>query len=190
MTKQNEASGPLQAVAALPRTVAPGRDLWPGIQARLTQRNPAGAEPKRRPGWYRQALAAAVLSALAIGLFMGHQYEPPPDQQTEALAQEHYAVPTSMALQAAVQITEREYQAAFREFIPVGARHTLVGPEAMQSIESSWQEVQQAEIALQAALADYPDNTYLNQRLLDLRSQQLAFMQQLAMLDQFGRRKT
>jgi len=188
MTKPNESSEPLAAVAALPKAVKPGRDLWPDIEARLRPRNLAAPE-SRRPAWLHQALAAAVVGAFAVGLLLGRQVGPQPEPTAELEASQS-AVPSSMALQAAVQITEREYQAAFREFIPVGARSTLLGPDAVRSIEGGWQEIQHAEAALLAALADRPDDQYLNHKLLDLRSQQLAFMQQLAMLDQFGRRKT
>ena len=50
-------------------------------------------------------------------------------------------------------------------------------------------ELQQAEAALLAALREFPENIYLNRKLLDLRSMQLGFMKQLATLDQFSRRK-
>ena len=91
---------------------------------------------------------------------------------------------------AATEATEREYQAAFREFIPVGASRAVLEMQTVQKIEQSWAELQQAETALLSALHEYPENPFLNQKLLDLRSQQLAFMQQLATLDQYSRRRT
>ena len=66
----------------------------------------------------------------------------------------------------------------------------FLGQQAVQNIEGSWFELQQAETALLTALEEHPKNSYLNQKLLDLRAQQLEFMKQLAMLDQFSRRKT
>lgn len=47
------------AVAALPKDIAPGRDLWPGIAARI-------APPRRR--WQPVAIAAAVAGLVAIGI--------------------------------------------------------------------------------------------------------------------------
>ena len=93
-------------------------------------------------------------------------------------------------MQAALEATEREYVAAFKEFIPVGTARTVLESHAVTNIEESWADLQQAESALLAAMHEYPENTYLNQKLLELRSQQLGFMRQLAMLDQFSRRKT
>ena len=58
------------------------------------------------------------------------------------------------------------------------------------ALRVSWEDLQQAEASLLAALAQYPTNTYLNEKLLDLRSQQLRFVKQLAMLEQNDWRKT
>ncbi|MBK7701551.1 MAG: zf-HC2 domain-containing protein [bacterium] len=61
-----------RAAAALPRGIAPGHDLWPGISARLddgADARPGAARPRfdpaslRRP---RRALALAAVLALAI----------------------------------------------------------------------------------------------------------------------------
>jgi len=88
----------------------------------------------------------------------------------------------------ALQAGEREYHAAFREFVSIGSSRAVLQTDTIESIKSSWHELQMAESALLAALQDYPENTYLNHKLLDLRAQQLGFMQQLAMLDQYSRR--
>ncbi len=170
-----------KALHDLPAYIRPGRDLWPGIASRLASaggRRQAG----KRPAWRHQAIAASAAIAFAAGLLFGQQMgrsERPLDE-TSAMV---------LAMQATAQASEREYQAAFREFIAVGAARTLLETQAVENIENSWADLQQAESALLAALRDYPENTYLNQKLLDLRAQQLGFMQQLAMLDQFSRRK-
>lgn len=130
-----------------------------------------------------RALAASVAVAFVAGLMFGRQESfSPPQPSTEVSA--------SLAMLAATEATEREYQAAFREFIPVGTARSVLKSETIQNIEQSWVELQQAETALLAALHEYPGNSFLNQKLLDLRSQQLGFMQQLAVLDQFSRRRT
>jgi len=94
------------------------------------------------------------------------------------------------ALVGTVEAAEQEYQAAFRELIPLdysGLRLEGAEPDALRV---SWEDLQQAEASLLAALAQYPTNTYLNEKLLDLRSQQLRFVKQLAMLEQNNWRKT
>lgn len=172
-----------EAIRALPKAIQPARDLWPGIEGRLPERS-ARQSPaaSTSPGWHRQALAAAVVLAFAAGILLGRQSGQEPGVAPVAAP--------NLALRVAMQATEKEYQAAFRQFIPVGTARGLLETQAIQSIEQSWQEMQQAEAALFAALEQHPDNTYLNQRLLDLRAQQLGFMQQLATLDRFSRRNT
>lgn len=170
----------IPGVEQLPRAIRPGRDLWPGIAARLA---PAGRlNHGRRGGWKLGALAASVAVAFVAGLLLGRQ-------MTEAPPETAGPVVFSLAMQAALEASEREYRAAFREFIPVNTAGPELETRVVESIESSWAELQQAESALQAALHEYPGNIYLNRKLLDLRSQQLAFMKQMAMLDQFSRRK-
>ena len=169
------------AIRDLPVSMRPRRDLWPGIARRIAAREP-WHQASSGPTWRHQALAASVAIAFVAGLMFGQQMgraERPPGE----------ASPINLVMQATLEASEREYQAAFREFIAVGAARTLLETQAVENIENSWAELQQAESALLAALRDYPENTYLNQKLLDLRAQQLGFMKQLAMLDQFSRRK-
>lgn len=170
-----------KAIHDLPVSLHPERDLWPGIARRLTAH-----EPRRQAdsgsAWRHQAIAASVAIAFVAGLLFGQKMGPAEQQSGETL-------PPNLAMQATMKASEREYQAAFREFIAVGAATTLLETQAVENIENSRAELQQAESALLAALRDYPENFYLNQKLLDLRAQQLGFMKQMAMLDQFSRRK-
>ena len=173
----------MTAIHGLPGSISPLRDLWPGIAGRLGHAHSTGNSVRRRPSWLGQAAAASVAIAFVTGLMLGRQMvsENNPDPQPLQL---------DPAMRSTMVASELEYQAAFREFIPVGKARALLETEAVENIENSWADLQQAESALMAALRDYPENTYLNQKLLDLRAQQLGFMRQLAMLDQFSRRKT
>jgi hypothetical protein len=172
----------VRAIGELPKAIAPRRDLWPGIAARLGTRGAMSRSGRRWRAWHGQALAASLVVAFAAGILLGRQLGQgnAPDAVTPS---------AHLEMRAALAASEREYQAAFREFIPVGAARPMLEAQAVQNIENSWFEIQQAESALLAALSEYPDNVYLNEKLLDLRAQQLGFMQQLAMLDQYSRRK-
>lgn len=172
----------VEAIRALPKGIRPERDLWPAIDARLPDRGSRGASAMERSRWSGAALAASVILVFAAGILLGRHWGP---EQTPARAQV-----ANLGLRAALQASEKEYQAAFRQFIPVGDARKLLEDQAIRSIENSWGEMQQAEAALLTALERHPENIYLNQRLLDLRAQQLAFMQQLATLDRFSRRST
>jgi len=94
------------------------------------------------------------------------------------------------AMIGTVKAAEREYQAAFSELVPLDySGLNLVGEEP-DALRSSWEALVQAEDSLLAALQQYPSNIYLNGKLLDLRSQQLQFIKQLALLEQNDWRRT
>jgi hypothetical protein len=65
------------AARALPREVAPSKDLWPGIAARIRP---------RRPWW--PALAAAAVLLVGVGIAAWTWREPPPGPLPEVAAWE------------------------------------------------------------------------------------------------------
>ena len=171
------------AIGSLPRSIRPQRDLWPGISDRLEVVEKGSEVSYKTPFWRTPAMAAAVLLALTGGIFIGRGMDSVPVDQTAHSMQEY-------ALVGTVEAAEREYQAAFLELVPLdysGLRLEGAEPDALRV---SWEDLQQAESSLLAALEQYPTNIYLNEKLLDLRSQQLRFVRQLAMLEQNNWRKT
>lgn len=170
-----------EAIRGLPREMQPGRDPWPDIQARL---NAAGqASPRRRRAWRASAIAASVLVAFAAGLLLGRQAAFQPGQPETAGEDVG-----GLAMRVALQASEREYQAAFQAFTPIGMNPQYIEPAAAQDIENSWADLKQAEVALLAALDEHPDNRFLAEKLLNLRAQQLEFLRQIYVLDQNSRR--
>jgi len=171
------------AIGSLPRSIKPPRDLWPGIEARLGTVERAGGTRHKAAFWRAPALAAAVLLALVTGIYIGRGLDSGVEgQMTETVRQ--------AALIGAVKATELEYQAAFSELVPLdysGLRLEGAEPDALRG---SWQALMQAETALLAALQQYPSDVYLNEKLMDLRSQQLQFVKQLALLEQNDWRRT
>jgi len=171
------------AIGSLPRSIRPERDLWPDINERLGVRKNVDKVHYQVPFWRRPAMAAAVLLALTGGIFIGRGMDSePPDQTTQSMLE--------FAFIGAVEATEREYQAAFRELVPLdysGLRLEGAEPDALRG---SWEDLLQTETSLLAALQQYPSNIYLNEKLLDLRAQQLQFVKQLALLEQNNWRRT
>ncbi len=117
------------------------------------------------------------------GIFIGRGMDTVPAGQTAQSMLE-------FALIGTVEAAEREYQAAFRELVPLDYSGLRLEGEEPDALRGSWEDLQQAETSLLAALAQYPSNIYLNEKLLDLRSQQLQFVKQLAMLEQNNWRRT
>ena len=171
------------AIGSLPRGMKPPRDLWPGINERLETVTQESNVQFKAPLWRKPAMAAAVLLALATGIFIGRGMDMGPAGQISETVQQY-------ALLGTVKATELEYQAAFSELVPLdysGLRLEGAEPDALRG---SWEALLQAETALLAALQQYPSNIYLNGKLLDLRSQQLQFVKQLALLEQNNWRRT
>jgi hypothetical protein len=171
------------AIDSLPRRIKPQRDLWPAINDRL---DTAGGADKTRysaPVWRMPAMAAAVLVALTTGVFIGRGMDAEPAGQTAQSVLE-------FALVGTVQATEREYQAAFQELVPLVYSGIPLDGEEPDALRGSWEDLQQAETSLLAALQQYPTDIYLNNKLLDLRSRQLQFVKQMALLEQNNWRRT
>lgn len=171
------------AIESLPRSIKPQRDLWPAINQRIETAGKVGNGHYKAPFWRTPAMAAAVLLALTGGIFIGREMDTEPAGQAPQSVLEY-------ALIGTVEATEREYQAAFRELVPLdysGLRLEGAEPDALRG---SWEDLLQAETSLLAALQQYPSNIYLNGKLLDLRSQQLQFVKQLALLEQNNWRRT
>jgi hypothetical protein len=171
------------AIGSLPRSIRPQRDLWPGISDRLETVEKGSELRYKTPFWRTPAMAAAVLLALTGGIFIGRGMDTGPAGQSTQSVLEY-------AMIGAVEATEREYQAAFRELVPLdysGLRLEGAEPDALRV---SWEDLQQTELSLLAALREYPTNIYLNEKLLDLRSQQLQFVKRLALLEQNNWRRT
>jgi hypothetical protein len=171
------------AIESLPRSMKPQRDLWPGINERLETVSRFENVGVKTAFWRKPAMAAAVLIALTTGIFIGRGMDPVPVDQTSQTVMEY-------ALIGTVRATEREYQAAFSELVPLDYSGLQLEGAEPDALRGTWEDLQQAETSLLAALAQYPTNTYLNGKLLDLRSQQLQFVKQLALLEQNNWRRT
>ena len=51
------------AIESLPRSIQPQRDLWQGIDERLSTVEPGAQLPTKTPLWRTPAMAAAIFSA-------------------------------------------------------------------------------------------------------------------------------
>ena len=167
----------------LPKRVEPRNDPWPQIQQRISvARAPrAGANAP----WLR--IAAAVAMAFALGIVLGRSWQV--DSPSLAAAGQEDAGsggPPNLGLSLAG--AEREYQAAFSEFIRIGQSAENLNSSTLDAIERNWQEMLDAESVLSVALQQDPNNPWLNKRMLELRQHQLAMLKQLAGMDRLSRR--
>ena len=75
-----ERSATATRLGDLPRSIPPPRDLWPEIEASLakerTQRAPAAGQRSLAPSRGQWMALAAVVSALAVGVWLGRTILP------------------------------------------------------------------------------------------------------------------
>ena len=184
----------LKRIAELPREMHPERDPWEQISARLEDRTvaPESRSVMQRRGswlqsWPLRAVAALAVFAIAAVLMTG----PEPVQQPPLVSQPAYTgADSSAAIPVVLAGSEAEYRAAFREFIAIGDSRNQISVVTVEKIENGWADLLQVETALSDALAQNPNDPFLNKRMLELRSRQLGFLRQLASLDHSNRRLT
>lgn len=179
----------LRNLQRLPREVPPRVDPWPGIEARISRSRRAGMLRLAQNQWLLRAAAAVLVIGLALGMILGPQWAVAPGLQRSVIADRGGAVRAPAALPMSLAGSEAEYQAAFREFIGIGQARPALSQQTVDQIATGWADLRTVELAVMRALAADPDNRFLNDRMLELRARQLAFLRELASLDQSNRRR-
>lgn len=155
---RNPPEDPLLAkAAALPKDIAPARDLWPGIAARIAQA-PAQAAPARQSFRWPLALAAGVAVAAISALFtwnLARDGQPAqPVVIAEVLPADGGFVPVSYGPNSGLTAHELAARDALvAEFR--GAFATLK-PETREAIVKNLAIMQTAADQIEAALAEDP----------------------------------
>ena len=154
----------IRRLGDLPREISPKRDPWSDISARIVAGSRKSAVSTGGRNWLPLAAAWKI-----------------PPGASHALA---------LTWRGALAASESQYQAAFREFIPVEDSLGNLPPATIESIESGWADLNSTESVLTAALEQHPNDLFLNERLIELRARQLGFLKQLVRLDRSNRRMT
>ncbi|HEX2206009.1 MAG TPA: zf-HC2 domain-containing protein [Longimicrobium sp.] len=185
----------LAEAAALPRGIAPPRDLWAGIEARISPAaatQPAGEDdfkvipfrprPRWRPPQWVTAMAASVVlvvgSSLATMRFMGPRT---PDGPAATLPQVVAAPPAQAGTPtafAAFSPAEADYRQAIAELQAVlDARRAQLAPETVRTLEANLAIIDQAIRESRAALAADPDSRELTQMLSSVYDTKVQMLQ-------------
>lgn len=181
----------------LPREIAPGRDLWAGISARLEPRAaPAAAETERgaedpkvipfrpRSAWQppRWLLAAAAALVLMVGTSVttlmvagrwggGDVVATLPDAIVTPAA-----APTALV---AFQPAEQDYRAAIGDLVTLlETRRSQLAPETVATLERNLRIIDQAIAESRAALERDPNSHELAQMLSGIYDTKVRMLQQ------------
>ena len=200
------------AASQLPDEIAPTRDLWPQIEARLQGElpgiapvdTPQAPEEDAPPVW-RAAAAVLVLAAAAVAAvtILRPPPGPPETVNTGPAAVEPATTPAAvpddtdsgaypmMAGTAPADDAERvgpqllpvDYIVARSELV-AGLEETLaeLSPHTRAIVESNLAEIQSALTAIDTALQNDPGNQSLQQLLVSTSSQELRYMSEIQRL--------
>ncbi len=171
----------LRDLAALPKSRQPEHDVWQDISSRIAREKVDRDVSKNssRRGWL--ALAASVLLVAISSVFMtnGVELSAPAAQPTADIRTDHLPL-NEIGARVPANSLEREYQAAFREYVRLDLAHAGSAGIEREAIQQDWQLMQQLEQELKAALELQPENPWLAQRLLQLRAHQLQLLRTIA----------
>jgi hypothetical protein len=167
-------------LAELPRSIEPGRDLWPSIEARLKETQaaaPAGAGAQPIPPRLRRArlswlAAAAMVVSVAVGVWIGRSLLPGmPRSAPVGVASSSppgFAAATDATALDAAYVNDPRYQrqrAALLRSLP--ARLAALPPPAREKVLASLAAIRKAKEDLESALGKDPGNALLQELLVD-----------------------
>jgi hypothetical protein len=149
------ATGRIRSLQQLPRSMMPGRDLWPTIEPHLTVSRRQAAAALVREQWLGAALVLLVIAVAALRLLSL-------DRNTAA-SRDVTASPSSAVTQLVAPDYARQREAWLRS---VNARLAALPPDARQKVLTDLDVIERSIRDVQAALGRDPGNALLRQLLL------------------------
>lgn len=172
-----------QDVAALPLEMAPGRDLWAGIAARIEPRADvvpiSSARRWKAPRWLAMAatiVGVAVSSSLITFKVMERRApEPVAVVPVQSVAAPSTAAPTALV---AFKPAEQDYEVAIAELERVlASRGSNLAPATVKTLETNLRIIDEAIRQSRAALEKDPNSRELTDMLADAYGQKLKVLQ-------------
>ncbi|MGH8136814.1 MAG: hypothetical protein ACREVV_01285 [Steroidobacteraceae bacterium] len=160
----------ISSLRELAQDIAPARDLWPGIEARLTAEPrvaSAGASPPRRVATLRLMGAAAVIAALAVGIWIGRNVtsfpgKPAGNGMTAGVtANEPAALPAAYLMDEKYMRQRAVLEKSLEEKV------AALPPESRAKVMSSLATIHDSMRDLEAALGRDPSNALLQELLVN-----------------------
>ena len=188
-TAQDAAAQLDARLGELPLEVAPGRDLWPDIAARIAGQAQPVASTTRRAAWLWQAAAAVVLvagSSLLTASLLDRsvlmQQSAVPVTPANSVAASDAAVAMPAAFGPAGQL-DPEYVAARRQLTQMlDQRIAALPTSARAKLEFNLGEMRRAADEINAALAEQPGDPLLEELLLKTYQDELAVLSNISQL--------
>jgi hypothetical protein len=164
---------PLLAQASnLPQEIAPPRDLWPAIAAKLSEQSRAAP---RRYGWPAALAAGFLIAAVSALLTWGLMRDPDPATGENLLAGRAASQAAPLPVNYGPNSALGEVQLKARDDLLVQFRPRLdeLPPETRETVVKNLAIIQRAADEIDAALAQDPASGLLNGLLLSTYQEEL-----------------
>jgi hypothetical protein len=150
----------IRSLDELARDVAPARDLWPGIEARLDADEPPRAATRVRRPWRGAALGGLTLAAavafVAVGLWLGRASAPAPTDHGEAMLR-------SAAFSPGPQFAAERN----RLRSDLAARVAALPPDSRREVIVSLEAIDRSMTEIKRALGEDPGSLLLQEMLVN-----------------------
>ena len=160
----------IRSLRDLPRDIAPPRDLWKGIEAQINaERQPAAETPPSRAGRtvrLRVLAAAAVIVALAVGVWIGRTMLPGSTPTTPLTATNHPAEEPS-AFHAAYVMGSKYTNQRAELVADLESRLEKLPPGSRAKVMTSLKAIHDSKRALENELGKDPSNALLQELLVN-----------------------
>jgi hypothetical protein len=167
----NERPATASSLRDLPRSIAPPRDLWSDIEASLAkergQQASAGRTRTLAPSRSQWLALAAVVSALAVGVWLGRTTLPSSTAPAVAANGGVAAPGEPVAVQAAYVSDPRYVQQRETMIRTLEARLDKMPPETRAKVGASLATVRKSIHDIQQALGRDPGNALLQELLVN-----------------------
>jgi len=174
----------LAHASALPRSLAPGRDLWPGI-AREIERRKAWSWPRLTTWQPLLAVAAAVLVALGA-IFFGQPAVTPVHTvvvPSPGSGSPYELRPAAVSSDPGVAAMERDYQDAATALIAaLQERQGEIAPGTLESVERNLAIIDQALAEVHEALEQDPGRPELGRMLVSTHRKRVDVLRKMVKL--------
>jgi len=171
----------ISSLRDLPLDIAPPRDLWQGIEAQLTPRSAHESRGTARDGvgsarrFGRQTrmrifAAAAMIAALAVGIWIGRAVLPLPGKPPAGtgLTASHNVSSNEPSAWHAAYVMDSKYTRQRAVLVKdIEARIAALPPESRAKVISSLRAIDDSKRALEAELGKDPSNALLQELLVN-----------------------
>jgi len=162
----------LAQASNLPQEIAPPRDLWPAIAAKLSKQSRAAP---RRFGWPAALAAGFLVAAISALLTWGLMRDPDPEQASNLLAGRAASQAAPLPVNYGPNSALGAVQLKARDDLLVQFRQRLneLPPETRETVVKNLAIIQRAADEIDAALSQDPASGLLNGLLLSTYQEEL-----------------